>query len=476
VSAYDVAIVGGGPNGLTAAAYLARAGARVMVLERRFELGGTMTSDDYSTPHLYNIGQFALPLGEELPPFTDLDLAGEAVRFIEPDAVVRLSGLTIRRGGAGLGKPVEEMFAAIRQAVVPLLYRPPAPIEARGGLTPDALAAQASDSRAATILRYACARAGFVDGSEPLGPIGAFTVAAQFSPALVAGGTKSLVNGLYRSAVAAGADVRLVAEVTSVNPVADGFTLRCSDGREFAARTAISTLDPQTTFGGLIKAELPAELVETAATWRFDRHGSFIAHYGIKGRPPGIAGDAEEPPPLSVLLGFAGEDDVIEHVEAVGAGRLPARPAGALSVTTAHDPLQASRGPYGPLHTLRYETLAPSVHPWERERRTYRESCWNMIGAGDETRLLFEFADSPRDLERRFRTARGGALRQGRLTPSQTLVNRPHESCSTGRTSVEGFYIGGGGVHPGVPGTLAPGYNVARVVCEDLGLDPVARR
>lgn len=51
---FDVAIVGGGPNGLTAAAYLALAGAEVAVLEQRFERGGTMTSDDYSTPFTYN--------------------------------------------------------------------------------------------------------------------------------------------------------------------------------------------------------------------------------------------------------------------------------------------------------------------------------------------------------------------------------------------------------------------------------------
>ena len=78
----DVAVVGGGPNGLTAAAYLARAGAKVMVLERRFERGGTFATDDYSTPFLYNIAQFALPLGIEMPPFLDLDLHAHGVRFI----------------------------------------------------------------------------------------------------------------------------------------------------------------------------------------------------------------------------------------------------------------------------------------------------------------------------------------------------------------------------------------------------------
>jgi hypothetical protein len=119
--------------------------------------------------------------------------------------------------------------------------------------------------------------------------------------------------------------------------------------------------------------------------------------------------------PLAVLVGCRDEDDVIEHIGAVLEGRLPTRPAGMLTVTSAHDPLQVSRGAYGPLHTLRYETLAPSVHPagtWDAHRRAYRAACWEIIGADDATRLLFAFADSPRDLERRFRTACLSALRQ----------------------------------------------------------------
>src|SRR5947209_957474 len=82
---YDVAIVGGGPNGLTAAAYLARAGARVVVFESRFERGGTLATDDYSTPFQYNQAQLLLPAGPaELPPVADLGLAQHAVAFIEP--------------------------------------------------------------------------------------------------------------------------------------------------------------------------------------------------------------------------------------------------------------------------------------------------------------------------------------------------------------------------------------------------------
>src|SRR5919108_673739 len=82
---YDIAIVGAGPNGLTAAAYLARSGARVALLEKRFERGGTFASDDYSTPFLYNLAQFELPLGEELPPYRDLELGARGVSLIQPD-------------------------------------------------------------------------------------------------------------------------------------------------------------------------------------------------------------------------------------------------------------------------------------------------------------------------------------------------------------------------------------------------------
>jgi phytoene dehydrogenase-like protein len=422
---YDVAIVGAGPNGLTAAAYLGRAGARVVLLERRFERGGTFATDDYSTPFQYNIAQFELPLGEELRPYRDLDLRSQGVRFVEPPLPFAAGELVIGRGGRGLGGEVEQMLAEASTAILPLLYRPPvdAPSVALADVTPAALADSVDDPRAGVVLRYACGLAGFLDGDVPLGPVGAFAVARLFSPSIVVGGTKNLANGLFRVAAGAGTRGFVSAEVVHVDPDGDGCLVRLADGRELRARVVISTIEPRSN-------------VEEA--------GPFTAHFGIKGEPPEAAG-GEEGDALIRIFGFAEPADVERHFREAREGRMPAGVGGHLTVVTAHDPLQASPGPYGPLHTLRVQSVVPFEHPdghWDRLRTAYRAECWDAVAAHfrglDQARLLFQFCDTPLDLQRRFGTTRPGAVRRG--------------------------------AHPGVPGTLGAGYNAAAAVAEDLGL------
>jgi len=457
---HDVAIIGAGPNGLAAAAYLARAGVDVVLLEKRFERGGTLASDDYSTPFTYNVAQASLPLGPGSPVITDLDLHSHGVGFIEPDPAVEVRAggeeLIIGRGGAGLGQRVEEMFASASRACPPALFRPPMPEAALvaqwkadgeagaavlAGLTPGALAALAPSEPGRLALRYACAATGFADPGQRLGAVGGFAVARWFSPTLVAGGSKSLPNALFRMAAKAGAQCHVSFGVEKVWRAVGGFHLQGSGGRAISARTVICTLDPRSTFTRILDPDLAGPALAAAATaWVFDDLAAFTAHYGIRGEP------------------------------------LPERAAGTLTVTTAHDPLQASPGPFGPLHTLRFDTFAPLTHPggaWHRIRRKYREECWDFlcrsIPALRQATLLAQFADAPGDLERRFAVTGGGTVRQGALIPVQTLTRRPGAGCQGARTPIEGFYLGGGGTHPGVPGLLAAGAIAARAVCADHG-------
>ena len=496
---YDVAIVGGGPNGLTAAAYLARAGARVVVLESRFERGGTLATDDYSTPFQYNQAQLLLPVGAaEMPPVADLGLTGHAVAFLEPEvafsAGTGADALAVGRGGTGLGDDVQALLREASSVVAPWLYRPSDEAARALGdgavrlaaMSPDELVRTASDEQGALVLRYACWLAGFTDGAGALGPIGAFCVARLFEPVLVAGGSKSLANGLFRAAARAGARCLVSTPVAAVESSDRDVEVRLADARRFRVRAVVSTLDPVSTFLGLVGRErCGEELAAAADRWEFDAAGPFTAHFGIRGEAPapvattrerhgsGADGDA-----AIRLVGFDTEQDVVATVAAAATGSVPARPGGHLTVTSHHDPLQASPGPYGPLHTLRFQTPAPYEHPdgaWDHVRVAYREACWRLledeVDGLSETQLLFGFCDSPSDLERRFGTTRRGSIRQGALQPAQTFTARPDPSCADGRTPLPGLYVGGGSIHPGVPGSLGGGYNVASAVCADLGFD-----
>ena len=496
----DVAVVGGGPNGLTAAAYLARAGAKVMVLERRFERGGTFATDDYSTPFLYNIAQFALPLGIEMPPFLDLDLHAHGVRFIEPEVVFSVATaqgdepLLVRRGGNGLGAKVEGMLTSASGALLPLVYRAPQDEDVviqqllrdgeQGAValaeeTPSSIAHAADDERAAILLRYACALAGFLEDDVPLGAVGGFALARQFSPSIVLGGTKNLANALYRDAAGHHARCYVTSEVVAIDREDDGLRVHMFDGDVIGARAVVSTLDPTSTFLYLLDpARVPRELRGRVKGWEVEATGVLTAHFGIRGPLPPPPSDGL-PEPLARIVGFSSLDDVSTHIKAVREGRMPPSAAGHVSLVTAHDVQQASPGPYGPLHTIRFQTFVPYLHPdgpWDAVRGPFRVLCYEMLLAHleglSQAQLLFQFSDSPEDVERRFRTTRNGSIRHGSLLRSQTLTRRPDPSCADTRTPLPGLYLGGGGVHPGVPGTLGGGYLAAQAMCSDLGFNP----
>ena len=83
---YDAIVIGAGPNGLLCGAYLAKAGHRVLLLERRHETGGGLNTEEYYGWRL-NLHAVYHMMGEAMPAHRDLDLPGLGVRYLYPHVV-----------------------------------------------------------------------------------------------------------------------------------------------------------------------------------------------------------------------------------------------------------------------------------------------------------------------------------------------------------------------------------------------------
>jgi len=108
--AYDVIVIGAGPNGLVCAAYLAKAGKRVLLLERRFETGGGLNTDEYFGYRL-NLHAIYHMMGELMPAHRDLGL--EALTVDREPVLLGYLGTQFQREAVGVPEP-EDVF--IKQA------------------------------------------------------------------------------------------------------------------------------------------------------------------------------------------------------------------------------------------------------------------------------------------------------------------------------------------------------------------------
>src|SRR3990172_3897008 len=86
---YDAIILGGGPNGLLTASYLIKAGAKVLVIEKRRELGGGAASDN-NGGFVYQPHATYMVMGDLMPAYNDFDMASAGTRFLFPEVQAAL--------------------------------------------------------------------------------------------------------------------------------------------------------------------------------------------------------------------------------------------------------------------------------------------------------------------------------------------------------------------------------------------------
>jgi phytoene dehydrogenase-like protein len=516
---YDVIIIGGGPNGLTAGAYLAKAGAKVLIVEKKHELGGGLYTEDFGSPFRHNVHAIYMMVAELMPPYLDLGLEERNVTFIRPEvqnaflfkdgkALVLYTDLerskaSVRKLSEKDADAFERMYREFKdlfyEIIIPSTYVPPVPpVELAEMLGKTELGKKLldlsemspkeivehygfEDPRVKTALLYLGTTWGIHPEVGGVGYMVPLYIYGMMNSALVKGGSHVLSSALQKSVISSGGNILEWAEVKGLI-LEDGAVkgVKLADGREFRAKGVISTLNPEQTFLQLIgKENLPEDLLKTVEGWQWEEWSLFVINIGIRGDPPKYRAAEFNPDVNGALLAVMGYDDpedIIRHVKEMEEKKLPS-PAGHATCTTKFDSLQAAPGPYGPLHTLRWEGWAPydiEGKNWDDIKEEYAERCiglWSEYAPNlKNVKLLFTHAWSPLDIERRLATMRKGSIKHGAYISLQMGYFRPNDRCSCYRTPIKGLYLGGASVYPGGMITLGPGYNSAKVAAEDLGL------
>jgi len=518
---YDAIVIGAGPNGLTCGAYLAKAGAKTLILEKKWETGGGLSTDDFQTPFRFNLHAVYMMLADWAPANKDLELDKNNLDYLFPDTQLAFHykdnrALVFYRDPVKSAKSIADfsekdaetfqgMYAEFKEfcdeILIPQTYVSPIPAFENLELlnktelgrrlvevsekTPEDIIDHYGfeDDRIKSAMLYLATLWGLKPDDTGVGYLVPLYIYRMMNAALVRGGSHTLSSAIHNAYKLAGGQIlewSWVDEIILEDGKAVG--VRTKDGREFRANAVISTLDPEQTFLNFMpEDQVEQDLVDAVKNWQWEDVSLYTAHYGIKGNAPEYKAAAHNPDVNSAMINVFGvekPEDVYAYHKELEEGKFSAS-HGHATCTTYFDPHQASCSDlFGPLHTLRFECWAPyelNGKHWDDVKREYSNQCYELWKSYctnlDEAHVLFGFSYSPVDIERRLIDMKRGSFKQGAYNLFQMGYLRPNDQCSQNRTPVEGLYVGGASVYPGGMILLGSGYLAAQSVAEDLNLD-----
>lgn len=516
---YDVIVIGAGHNGLTVAMYCARAGLRTLVLDRRHEFGGGLSTEEVTMPgfyhNLHSNFHASLPW---LPPVHDFDLARRGVRYYHPEANIGMplrdgralvlytdderSAAEIRRFSPRDAARYLEMRSHLRELAGPFMYaayHPPHQTARHRERLAEEMARRFGDdvyftSPVEFICNYfetpalqALHLYHLAIGGWDCRLAGLNVVALAFycyltNWRLCHGGSHQLAHAMGGEFISLGGELVEHAEVRRIL-VEDGVAcgVECTDGRRWRATGAVvSAVDPAQTFLACMD---PAELDETFRQEVADiRYGPndvlFGGHLALR-EPPRYTSESFNPDiarTFNVNLGYETPADLIEHYEEIDRRELPAVPRLNASINTLFDRSQAPEG----FHTALLWQFAPydfhdaPAEHWDAIKTDYLGRCvaaWREYAPNmTDDNILAGYAYTPLDVERKMVNMRRGGFHFGAVIPEQLADARPTYRLAGYRTPIRGLYLGGSCMHGHGGITATPGYNCAQVVTEDLGV------
>lgn len=524
--AYDIIIIGGGHNGLVAACYLAKAGLKTLILERREVVGGGAATEEIHPG--FRCSTLAHNAGPLFPDVVkDLNLVRHGLETINPEIrVLALDpndrSLAIYNDEARTVGDLEKIsprdaksypefaasFRRIGRVLSPLLRMTPPSIEkpapgellnlGRLGLSfrglgkkdayrllrwgPMAVADLVAEWFETELLRATVAARGIFGAFA--GPWSAGTSTgllwqaamdghAVAPSSFVKGGMGALTSALATAATDAGVEIRTKAEVERIL-VVDGKASKIvlKGGEEIPARAVVSNADPRTTFLRLVDpVDLDPDFLMKIRNFRAVGSAGKInlALSGLPSFPALNGGDAK-----TRLLGrihIGADIDYLERAfDAAKYGDCSPSPYMDITIPSLTDPSLAPPGAHVMSVHVQFAPYNLKAGDWNSRGDQFGDTVINCLTESApnlKEMIVGRQVITPLDLEQIYGLS-GGHIMHGEQTLDQFFAFRPLIGWAQYRTPINGLYLCGAGTHPGGGITGGPGANAAREIIKDL--------
>lgn len=530
-NSYDAVIVGGGHNGLVCAAYLAKAGLKVAVLERRGVAGGAAVTEEFHPGFRNSVASYTVSL---LNPkvIRDLDLHAHGLKIVERKVSNFLPLPDGRYLQTGAGRTAAEVakfsakdaarlddYAAQLDLVADVLREvvlqtPPNVVEGnplsalselvRAGALANRLRKLGLSGQRSLLDLFTNSAGDYLDSwfeSDPIKAVYGFdgivgNYASPYTPGSAyvllhhcfgevngkkgvwghaIGGMGAITQAMAKSAAASGAEIVLNAPVKEIliekGRAAGAVT---EDGKVYRGRAVVSSLNPKLLYLKLMDpGVLPPDFRKRMESWRVGS-GTFRMNVALSELPdfkslPGKALVDHHTAGIIMAPSLRYMEQAFFDARTHGWSR---EPIVEMVISSTLDGTLAPEGKH--VASLFCQHVAPELpggKSWDDHREAVADLMIETVNAyapNFKASVIARQSLSPLDLERTFGLV-GGDIFHGALDLGQMFSARPALGNGNYRAPIPGLYMCGSGTHPGGGVTGAPGHNAAREIVNDLG-------
>jgi phytoene dehydrogenase-like protein len=525
-SVYDAIIIGGGHNGLVAACYLARAKRKVLVLERRYIVGGACVTEERTFPG-FKVSTAAYVNSLFRPEITrDLRLHDYGFELIERnpasfspflDGRYLMLGRSIEQDVAEIAKfsrkdaqsypKYEDMLLRVASIIEPTLgKRPPNLLQPSltdllqmGMLGLDMKKLGPGMSEAIEILTGAARPIldRWFESEELKATIGTDAIIGAFAApsmpgtayvlfhhvmgetngkrgvwAYVKGGMGGLTQALARAAKDLGVEIRTEAEVARILTKDGAVTgVALANGDEFSANVVASNADCNVTFNKLLngeRANLPPGFMDAINRISYESASAKI-NVALERLPSFTALPGHEPGlQHHGTTHIAPDQDFIERAyDDAKYGRWSRDPVVECTMPSSLDPTVAPPGKHLMSMFVQYAPYKLKDGQWDdAAKNAFADRCFDIVeeyAPGFKDSVIDRQILTPQDLEATFNLT-GGNIFQGAMNLDKLFMFRPVPGYAGYKMPVKGLYLCGSATHPGGGVMGAPGWNAAREI------------